>query len=238
MDELKRILAGGLYEYLRPGAMGGGIFWLKSTNDVVIHHKDAAKGMDMRINFGKLHVRVDLNGTLGVEFPDIPDSKRTDGYAHPHVSGTTVCWGNAQPTYNKFAQEGKLGDALNALWLIVTNYNDQSPYTGIEKFYLVHNTDAFAGAPRKPVRNGEAWIPDSVLEEQFGDPVGWPFEILDSEERENKDGDVVTNSRVQIWEMRIMPHNIPDPAGGYYVAGPRGGNPIRLTCDDDVLDFV
>ena len=58
---------------------------------------------------------------------------------HPHVgSSGGICWGNANESYKDYCLTANLEGIVDIVTLILTNYNDESPYVSLDDFNTVY----------------------------------------------------------------------------------------------------
>jgi predicted nucleic acid-binding Zn-ribbon protein len=105
------------------------------TSPVYLSYKNPAAGINIQsCPFGRFKIIYNIL-TGSVKVLKLSKNIEYSGYYHPHISGSgSVCWGNAATLYKDACQTYDMVKALNALQVILTNYNDQSPYKPIQRF--------------------------------------------------------------------------------------------------------
>lgn len=105
------------------------------TKPIILSYKNEAAKINIDgVNFGRFYCAVNLRGgrTKVLKY-----SKNIEysGYIHPHVSSDGgVCWGNAANMVTDAYKSFNLVNILKALQVVLTTYNEASPYASIEKF--------------------------------------------------------------------------------------------------------
>lgn len=106
-----------------------------NRSDLILRYIVPQSGIRYETNCGKLLVTINLNNmevrVAGFERA-MPSS--IGRYIHPHVSGNTVCWGNAAATQRDAAIAGDIATILKLLDSLLQNYNEASPYIRIDEF--------------------------------------------------------------------------------------------------------
>lgn len=100
---------------------------------------NSAAGVDINVNFGRFKALVNVQESTVYVYP-LERNLEVSGYIHPHISaGSTVCWGNAADMVSKALPKLHLACVMEALSVILTHYNEESPYCMIQKFYFQQN---------------------------------------------------------------------------------------------------
>lgn len=102
------------------------------TERVVIHHTHSEYHEPWVWDLGTFDIRVDMR-TKAISIHSLDYAER-NGNKHPHVSGTSPCFGHIG---NEVSQLSGRGDWFNLAQLLVAyiqTYNPQSPYRNLEGF--------------------------------------------------------------------------------------------------------
>lgn len=133
--EVDKILAGGFYSLARHKTYTcpNKLLWF-TTKDITLTHKNPSAGIDFEVPMGNYYVSVDME-TYDVRVKPCNNNLNYSGYYHPHVNdGGRVCWGNAAEVMAQALSDMKPSVALTALQIILTTYNDESPYATLADF--------------------------------------------------------------------------------------------------------
>lgn len=148
------------------------------------HHNPSANIMQ-NVDMGSFEVRwFPQRGRVSVV--GVNNNLNADGYQHPHVdSSGSVCWGNAAATYSDAMGTYDIAKALEALQVILQNYNADSPYVRLDRFVSQRNANRNAGMPTKYVQHpGHAHVRSNDM------PDNWASTYqVDVYEGEDDDGD-------------------------------------------------
>lgn len=114
------------------------------TSPIFLSYKNPAAGINIQsCPFGRFKIIYNIL-TGSVKVSKLSKNIEYGGYYHPHISGSgSVCWGNAATLYKDSCQTYDMVKALNALQVILTNYNDQSPYKPIQRFDALVRPDVY-----------------------------------------------------------------------------------------------
>ncbi len=133
--EVDKILAGGFYSLARHKTYTcpNKLLWF-TTRDITLTHKNPSAGIDWEVPMGNYYVTVNME-TYDVRVKPCNNNLKYSEYYHPHVSeGGRVCWGNAAEVMAQALSDMKPSVALTALQIILTTYNDESPYATLADF--------------------------------------------------------------------------------------------------------
>lgn len=140
--EVDKILEGGFYSLARHKTYTcpNKLLWF-TTRDITLTHKNHSAGIDMEVPMGNYYVSVNME-TYDIRVKLCNNNLQYSGYYHPHVSeGGRVCWGNAAEVMAQSLADMKPSVALTALQIILTNYNDESPYASLRDFEESYEMD-------------------------------------------------------------------------------------------------
>lgn len=106
-------------------------------------------------------------GRIRVDGSD--NTMEINDYIHPHVSSDgSVCWGNASQVYAESMRDMNPKNALEALRVILQNYNADSPYQGIEKWEEYIEANPHHGKKVEYIPFGrKAWIESDYMPSQW-----------------------------------------------------------------------
>lgn len=107
------------------------ISFIYKTEDIVLEYED------YKIKLGKFEITVNYHTNTGVKiwtYSDDPNPSEDGGYQHPHVSGGTICLGDAENNVNAYRQNGMISDLFEVLEILLKTYNPSSPYRTIEEW--------------------------------------------------------------------------------------------------------
>ena len=179
--KVKEILAGGWYTLKNVTPE-----WVKfMTPPINIKHYNAQANIHQDVLMGSYEVQYrPRNGELRVY--EGAGNHTVGGYIHPHIDTSgSVCWGNARAVSLKALTEFNPKEALEALQVILQNYNSESPYVSLQRYVDYIKANARAGQPleyRKAEDKG--WIRHNDM------PDSWAI-TYQHDEGENGDGDTV-----------------------------------------------
>lgn len=140
--EVDKILAGGFYSLARHKTYTcpNKLLWF-TTRDITLTHKNHSAGIDLEVPMGNYYVSVNME-TYDVRVEPCNNNLEYSGYYHPHVNeGGRVCWGNAAEVMAQALADMKPSVALTALQIILTTYNDESPYASLRDFEESYEMD-------------------------------------------------------------------------------------------------
>lgn len=133
--EVDKILEGGFYSLARNKTYTcpNKLLWF-TTKDITLTHKNPSAGIDLEVPMGNYYVTVNME-TYDVRVKPCNNNLQYSGYYHPHVNESgRVCWGNAAEVMAQALEDMKPSVALTALQIILTTYNDESPYALLRDF--------------------------------------------------------------------------------------------------------
>jgi hypothetical protein len=135
-QEIASIEQAGFWEFINYRKMDTALEF-KTKNPVHASKVNPAAGIDIHVNFGLFKAVVFLKSSQ-VYVEPCGNNLKVSGYAHPHVSdGGSVCWGNAADMVARSLPLLKIAPVMEALSIILTHYNEDSPFQHIEGFYKV-----------------------------------------------------------------------------------------------------
>ncbi|NVM46730.1 MAG: hypothetical protein HWN79_17625 [Candidatus Lokiarchaeota archaeon] len=108
---------------------------LDIVDDVICTHKNERAGIDLRINHGKLRIRLRFVDGIDVAIYKNGNNVNVDRHYHPHVSGSgELCLGNMKDLFEEARQNGDLYAICDITLSILRNYNDSDPYVSLARF--------------------------------------------------------------------------------------------------------
>ena len=163
-EQINKIVSGGFYKFT--GVTGGGATVKKlnfETGDVLCSYRNATHGIDYGLHMGRYKIEyTPTNGRIRVY--GLADNLKSHDYIHPHISSSNeVCWGNAGYIFNKLVHEQNIADVMNALQVILTTYNPESPYRELHEF-VGDDTSRIVGVMSKYTRDGYILIESESFE--------------------------------------------------------------------------
>jgi len=114
----------------------GDYIYFTTKEEIVLTHIKKAAGINLRMNFGKFKVSVNMK-IMNLEIKEYKGNFTSDdeGYYHPHVDSCgDVCWGNLNNLRLEACENLDYGKLLEACYLLLTTYNDNSPYLSLAEF--------------------------------------------------------------------------------------------------------
>lgn len=134
-NEISEVLLLGFYEYKD---FKDGVLYLTTKNNIINTLINKIAGINLRVNLGKVEVRLDLKN-MSVKVYPFEDNIMVDGIQfHPHVwQSREVCWGNAGTTIGKLKSTREIKKIFEILTVILTQYNPSSPVTSLATFDAV-----------------------------------------------------------------------------------------------------
>lgn len=139
-EEMRAIAKNPFYRFHSYDTAFKRIFFV-TADDIILTHKNLAAGIDLRVNFGRLKVSIDiLSGAVFVSRHE----KNLDysGFYHPHINAAgKICWGNAMNTALDLLAKAKYSELFNILASNLTNYNDANPYVALGTFQSLRPED-------------------------------------------------------------------------------------------------
>jgi hypothetical protein len=178
-NEIKKIVADGWFKYdskmtSEYNAVNQRFGIIFTTPTIVCKFFLKKAGLDMDCNLGRFKViYVPYNNVINVK--PFEDNVEIDRIYHPHVNDGIVCWGNADNTYVQAMNNLEPSKAFLALRVILTNYNDESPYRTLEEFMVKRNPALIDCKPLVWTEVGQQWVnwvPNrvrGVIEDQEGE---------------------------------------------------------------------
>jgi len=111
------------------------------TSDCVVNYKHPELQIDMTVNFGKFKLSWNpLNGLISVS-PGGNNTKSRYGFYHPHLSGFSICMGNAKQSYADAIANGRVAEAVQLIKAVLCSYNSSSPYETFQQFFYIQKRD-------------------------------------------------------------------------------------------------
>lgn len=106
-----------------------------TAKDVHISWVNSSAGVNYNVNMGRFRADLDLN-RAEIRVHTHENNLTVDGTYHPHIDDNgRVCWGNARDMVARNLPAMKFEPVMEALAIILTHYNDESPYVTIDEFY-------------------------------------------------------------------------------------------------------
>jgi hypothetical protein len=197
------------------------------TKPVTISYFNKQAGVEMTVPLGTFYV--DVRPLVNhIQVRKCEGNTEVSEYYHPHIStgahtkmGASVCWGNAAHTMTTSMGNLEFSKALNALRIIFTTYNSDSPYITLAEFHSRIDPRTLYGGNTEYKQYGDKglWVYSDEIPHNF-DPQ---YEKEYAEEgEEDSNGDYVERSRHLMKVFRLMPTgSLAKVHGTYYF--------IRLT---------
>lgn len=115
-----------------------------TTPDITLKHTNVDAGIDMVVPMGRYRVELFVY-TGKVRVRNQYNTRLVDGeYLHPHVAASgSVCWGNGKDAYIKACENYDFNTIMGMLQVILTNYNDNLPYRGLESWDALRNPEKY-----------------------------------------------------------------------------------------------
>lgn len=216
-DKINEILKAGWYELDVDDLVSQGSSIQRVTfitPPITIAHYNAKAGIEMKVPMGSYKVtwfprqgQVRAVGHVG--------HITVEGYQHPHITSEGgICWGNAVDVHSNGMSNFDPKPSLEALQVILQNYNPASPYVRLDAWQVRREADKYIGMPTKFVQHDtRAWIDENDMPESHATTYEH-----DTREEEDEDGD----SRIQ-YLMTVFKkvyengHPIPSEEDKYYV---------------------
>lgn len=181
VDDVKAVIADGWYKFEpelshKRTAEYGTKTMVFTTPPVNLQFYNKKAGIDMNVPMGQYEVRIEPstnsctvhihkdNIFLGWD-EDEHEEPPEDTYIHPHVSEGSVCWGNAGDTVVKAFHTVNLKPILEALRVILTTYNEESPYRPADEFMLQYEGGEMQYSY---IPNGSAWFREDRIRSGLG----------------------------------------------------------------------
>jgi hypothetical protein len=102
--------------------------------DVVVAHKNPARGIDIQVNLGRFKGFIDLSEGY-IYVGSYKNNVHIDGIIHPHAyDEDEICWGSAYDVANRMQAEGDYVPLFRLLATLLTSYNDSNPYEQLYRF--------------------------------------------------------------------------------------------------------
>ena len=184
------------------------------TPPITITHFNSKAAIEMRVPMGSYKVHWFPRQAQIKVSPHIGHIA-VDGYLHPHVTGEGgICWGNARDVHAKGMSNFDPKPSLDALQVILQNYNPDSPYVRLDRWEVLRMRDKYAGMPTKYVQHDRrAWIDENDMPESHATTYQ-----LDSDTYEDDDGDERTRYKMIIFK-KVYENGaeIPDEEDKWYI---------------------
>jgi hypothetical protein len=103
---------------------------------------------------------------------------------HPHVSGSSICWGNVSHRANEYKSEGRIGDFLSLLDTVLTTYNGGNPYTTLQ-YYVKNKHNRLIKSNYFNSLSNKAFIYETALKNGVHESIRKDVENLLNKERVN-----------------------------------------------------
>jgi len=154
-NQIAQIVQENFWEF---HALNGPNLDLVTKNDLILTHKNPAAGVDLRVNFGKFKVSINLQN-FSLKVLKHEGNLDLGNFYHPHVyTNGEVCWGTASGTVSQKLPKGELKDVLSLLASVLANYNDGNPYRHLAEFQEHAKHDAPPRNPPPPLPPGFATV--------------------------------------------------------------------------------
>ena len=140
-EQIDRVNAAGFYTFdLTASERLDPNYLCFFTKEIFLSHKNPASKLDIKpFSFGSFKVLINpLLGRVNVYKKSDNIKLPNDSYFHPHVNGSgVVCWGNAAKEIADSFARYDLEMVLRILSVILTSYNEASPYKSLQEFHAV-----------------------------------------------------------------------------------------------------
>jgi hypothetical protein len=114
-----------------------GYLCFDTVNDIILTHKNPAAKLNLRVNFGRLRAMYNMK-QCSIICDKLERNIKKDGYWHPHIYvDGIVCLGNTAEQVRRALANEDLPLVLQNLYLILSNYNSDSPYVALEDFAII-----------------------------------------------------------------------------------------------------
>lgn len=138
--------------------LDGKFLFMLTGQSVVNIYRNSGAGLDVRVDFGKMAARIDLESMNLIVIPFDNNIVAREHY-HPHINRTgAVCWGTGQDAAIRSLARGDVLTAMRLLATILVNYNDGNPYVPLQTF-------ADPAQVRKVDMNDPTTHPQALLQE-------------------------------------------------------------------------
>jgi len=106
-----------------------------STQDVFLTHKKPTANIDITVPMGKYLIKY-MPQDANLYVMEYKDNVKVSSYIHPHVaSDGSVCWGTGHDKTMLALANQQPSIAFNILRMVLTSYNDDSPYASLGEFW-------------------------------------------------------------------------------------------------------
>lgn len=112
------------------------------TPNVICNYIDIEKNINMSVNLGVFAVRIHFNN-LDVEVMAFQHNIKSNGYYHPHISNSRLCWGNVANAYALARKNYDIKTILDCVKNLLSNYNPDSPYERLDRFDAIVNKEKY-----------------------------------------------------------------------------------------------
>ena len=140
-EQIDRVNAAGFYTFdLTASERLDPNYLCFFTKEIFLSHKNPASKLDIKpFSFGSFKVLINpLLGRVHVYKKSDNIKLPSDNYFHPHVNGSgVVCWGNAAKEVTDSFARYDIEMVLRILSVILTSYNEASPYKSLQEFHAV-----------------------------------------------------------------------------------------------------
>ena len=136
--EIKKIVADGWFTLepeitrQRNSAADAAIYF--STNQVFLTQRKRSAGLDITVPMGRYLIRY-APQFCELNVLEHEDNLFVSSYYHPHVGHSgEVCWGTGHDKAMQALGNHKPSEAFSILRMVLTTYNDESPYSSLGEF--------------------------------------------------------------------------------------------------------
>lgn len=165
--EIAKVIKAGFWQ-LEAFALTDKKLTFKTKKDVFASHTNKSAGVDVTVNFGLFQCDIYIE-TAALRVLPVGNNINVNGYYHPHISDSYVCWGNAKDMVNRDLPKMKLSSVLEALAIILTQYNAASPYISIEQFAAKQREGKRSGASDPLIEEEEEMLYCNDCDEHYSD---------------------------------------------------------------------
>lgn len=130
--EIAKITKAGFWAF--DGFYNDRIIRFSTKNNVVLEHKNEKANTHFRVDLGSYFAEYDFKTPI-IKIICRKDNVFSGSHWHPHINTNgKVCWGNAEQTAVKACATFEIAKLLSIIQIILTTYNQHSPYASIEGF--------------------------------------------------------------------------------------------------------
>lgn len=154
LESINKVLADPRFEFLRFSGhnVSNDTITFLIKDDIINTHVNQRAGINLRVNLGKLVLRVRFSGGLTILVDKHSDNIISNNYFHPHIShDRTPCLGNMGEMYSECQKNNDVHGMIESIMAVLLNYNDSDPYRPLARFMEVSSQTQPSG--HTPVRS-------------------------------------------------------------------------------------